>query len=246
MKNLIILSLLALTVQSFAFAAPRAARATRTNSERSDYRPSSRSSSEANLLGFQFGPAIATASMSVKEGEIPKSDSRTRLAIGAFYEHPLSANFVFRPEFDYVQRGFTMKKDIPLQGGGAVSTTTDFSANYFELPMMFKGQLPLSGFTPYFMTGPFIGCMIGKSATTNVAATETTKAREVETSLDNKVNSFNFGWNFGAGSRISLTREISLDAGLRYSMGLTNISSEAGDSTKLSSFQILAGVAMAI
>ena len=93
------------------------------------------------------------------------------------------------------------------------------------------------------MTGPFVGLLVGKGVNMN-----SKDGHQSSESLNNQVNSFNFGWNFGLGSTLALSRGLKLDGGLRYSLGLTNVSSTAGSGTsvKLSAFQILVGLSSAI
>ena len=242
-KKFLSLCLLTSMVAASGFAAPTKVR--RTASPRSENTStesySSRSSSGANLLGFQFGPSIANANISVRQGAIPNSDSRTRLNIGVFYEHQFSRYFALRPELNFAQRGYSLKNRATNLTD--VTADVDYSANYLEIPVMAKGQLDLDGVYPYVMTGPFMGLLIGKSQNINFSNGE-----EQEISLDNKMSSFEFGWNFGLGSAFSVSKDIRLEAGLRYSLGLTNAfnSTVSGNSTKLNAFQILAGMSVKI
>jgi opacity protein-like surface antigen len=234
MKFFALLSLAAASVlASHAEAATRTRHSVSTYNSEDSY-SHTRSSSDANMVGFQFGPQIASGSLSTNNGAAPDSDSRTRINMGVFFEHAFDSNFVLRPELNFSERGFSMNG----QNGSA-----DFSANYLEVPAMVKGQLPLGGFTPYVMTGPFVGFLVGKGVTVN-----TKNGQQSSVNLNNQVNSFNFGWNFGLGSSFAVARGWKLDAGLRYSLGLTNVSSTSadGDSVKLSAFQVLAGISTAI
>jgi opacity protein-like surface antigen len=192
-----------------------------------------------NELGFQFGPSIGSANFSTNVGKTPNADSRTRPTFGMFFEHRLMPYLSVRPELNYVQRGFSM-----TQGTGAAALSSDYAANYLEIPVLAKGQYQIAAFTPYVVTGPFMGFLIGKGTSTEQ------NGQSNDGSLDNQINSFNFGWNFGAGSSYAITKTMKADLGLRYSMGFTNVvanqQTNSGDSVKLNAFQILAGLGFAI
>jgi opacity protein-like surface antigen len=189
-----------------------------------------------NLLGMQLGPSVASSNFSVPSGETsPNLDTRTRPTFGMYFEHRILSNLSVRPELNYVQRGFS---NTPQ---GANATTIDIAANYLELPVMAKGQIELGSFTPYALTGPFIGLLTGKGLTTT-----NSKGISNDVSIDNLVNTFNFGWNFGAGSSYAITRTIKADLGARYSMAFTNAlansQTNGNTSVKLNSVQVLAGL----
>jgi opacity protein-like surface antigen len=185
-----------------------------------------------NVLGLEFGPQFATGSVGVDQGSLPDTSSRTLMNVSAFFEHALDRNFSLRPEFGFSERGFS----VHGSDGSA-----DFGANYFELPLLVKASLPLSGFSPYVLTGPYLGILASKSATETA-----NDGRRTNVSLNDKVNSFEFGWDFGLGSSIDLARGMKLDVGFRYSAGIANASAVDGSSIKLSAFQFLTGVSASI
>ena len=240
--NFIVCCIFALLIAYPAQAAENH-RASRHKSVATEDSESPASASDANHLGFQFGPQITSGNLSESAGNnVPDTDSRTRLNFGIFLEHNLNPNFAIRPELNYSQMGYSINQ--PAKPGAAANTavTADVSADFLQLPVLVKAQMPLQGFTPYAVTGPALGVMMGKDMTV------TANNQVTHPSLDGKTNSFAFGWVFGAGSTIPLTKTVSMDASIRYNLGLTNSESDAaeGESAKLSAFQILAGISMAI
>lgn len=193
-----------------------------------------------NVLGLQLGPSVGSASVGVAQGPIPQSDIRTRPMLGMFYEHRFMPYLTFRPEFNYVQRDFGT-----TSGQGQNEIVSDLTADYFEIPLLAKAQYPFQAFTPYVVTGPFLGLLVGKSMTVSQGINPSQ-----DENSNNLVNTFNFGWDLGAGSSYAITKTVSADIGLRYSMEFTNaLSSNAtsgGDSVKLNAFQFLAGLGFAI
>lgn len=202
---------------------------------------SSKASSGDDVLGFQFGPSISSGNNSVTKGDVPDTDTRTRPAFGFVYEHRFMPVLSFRSELNYVQRGLSTNV-----GQGQNAATVDEAANYLELPLMAKAQYQIDEFTPYFVTGPFIGLLTGSGQT----VTQNGKTVDVGAANAPQINTFDFGWNFGVGSTYAITKTFRADVAFRYSMGLTNVESNtatnSGDSTKLNAVQIIAGVGMSI
>jgi opacity protein-like surface antigen len=184
-----------------------------------------------NTLGFMVGPEIANRNVSLAAGTVQPTSTRTRAMIGVYYERQMMRYFTLRPEVNYVQRGWSF-----TQG----QTSTDMAANYLEIPIHAKGQLPLGVVTPFVLTGPYIGLLMG-----NGKSVSTIGAQSQDTSTDGMFNTFSFGWNFGGGVDFDLGKHVVLDFTARYSLGLSNVAQFAtsGDSEKLNSVQVLAGLA---
>jgi opacity protein-like surface antigen len=192
------------------------------------------------LVGFQLGPSVGTSTVSVSEGSAPHTDSRTRSMLGAYYEYRFAGYLSIRPELNYVQRGFS-------QASGQVPNAilSEVSANYFEVPLMVKAHYEIDAFEPYVLTGPFLGLLIGKGVSTTQG-----NHPSQESSLDHEMNTLDLGWNIGAGSSYAITKIMSADLGLRYSMGLSNaystVTTGGSVSATLNAFQVLAGLGFAI
>jgi opacity protein-like surface antigen len=191
-----------------------------------------------NFLGLQSGMGLAMVSMNQTPGAVPQNnDSRLRFNVGGYYERRFIPYVGLRVEFDYNQRGFSTS-----DGQGLGATTQSYSVNYLEFPLMAKAQIPIRWFTPYVLAGPFVGVAVARTRTDSAGG------QSQDTPIDNTVNSFNFGLNFGGGATFEVVRHFNLELGIRYSMGLINVVADPlpGASVKLNSLEFMSGVAYSI
>jgi opacity protein-like surface antigen len=188
-----------------------------------------------NTLGLAVGPGVANTQVSVPVGGAnpASASSRTRPFFGAYYERALIPYLSLRGELDYNQRGYSV-----TTGQGQAATVTDNAMNYIEMPIEVKGMYRFGVVTPYAVTGPFLGLLVSSGQVVQAGG------QLQENDISNAINTFNFGWNFGAGTTFHVASHLELDASFRYSLGLANIlaQSDPGVSRKLSSLQVIAGI----
>jgi hypothetical protein len=109
---------------------------------------------------------------------------------------------------------------------------TRIDLNYAVIPILFKIQSgPPVDF--YLLSGPYIGMLLN-ARTVGTAAYENSYSGGY---TRNKVNVFDdiggnirandFGWIFGAGFEFPLPGGLTLNAGLQYDLGISNILSDA-------------------
>lgn len=196
-------------------------------------------SRDEDFLGFQFGPSIGTVTQSVAAGgTVNPTNTRTRPMFGAYYEHKFIPYFSLRAGLDYDQRGWSSSNNQ----AGAALRTVDVAANYIELPILAKGQYSFGVVTPFVMTGPFAGLAVGSGQVISANGVDNPQ------DISNLINSFEFGWDFGTGAAFQVASHIQLEAGMRYSLGVTNLlaNAAAGTGDKLNSLEFLVGMTVGL
>lgn len=228
----------AILASSAASAAPRA----RSESSVSKWYKNRPSVDAARLnLGVHFGPNFSTASVDSSQNTLPDTSGRTRLAGGITSEINLVRWFAIQPELNFMQRGAEVT--YPQQP----NTRVTYSLDYLEIPLFAKARYEvIDGLRPFFMTGPSIGFVIGKSG--NTVGADGREQKLPSNDINNRFQTVNFSWNFGLGTDIDLGKQWSLVLDTRYAIGMSNILTNRGQggdrdaSTSLSGFQILAGI----
>lgn len=108
-------------------------------------------------------------------------------------------------------------------------TTSTTTISYFEFPLLAK--IKLGGFG--IAAGPNFGFKAGASCSSNLGGTCTVDSSQI--SSTNLGIDAGVGYEFGAGVG-------SLSLAARYHMGLSNISTVAGQEAKVKGLQVIAGV----
>jgi Outer membrane protein beta-barrel domain len=124
------------------------------------------------------------------------SDTRTGYLIGVYYTIMFSKNVGLQPELFY-------------NSIGSRSGSSTISVNYASLPIFLRYNITNQF---HLLGGPQIGYLISADGQT------TSPAGGVTTNIKDNINSMDFGAVFGIGVDVG-----KFDAGLRYSIGFTNI-----------------------
>lgn len=175
------------------------------------------------LTVFSLAAASAQVQFGVKAGANFSTftgdntdDAKTKVGFnaGALVALPLFNEFSLQPEVVYSGQGFKVS-------GQGISGT--FSANYLNVPVLFKYNNP-TGF--FLQTGPQIGFLMSAKAKSG-GQTEDEK---------DLFNSTDFSWAFGLGY---LVKSVNVGIDARYNLGLSNIAKDSGDEkVKNSVFQV--------
>ena len=185
-------------------------------------------------FGIQAGANIASAKMEQTESGVTSklnTDSKTGFLIGAVAEVPFGTSINFRPELNFIQKGFKYSKST---GGLGVSNKT--TLNYIELPLNFVYHAEAGAGTVFFGAGPSFGFGIsGKSKTTQTGEPDENQDVKFDGKKDADVTdqnvhlkAFDFGVNATAGYKMA--NGVYLSVG--YTFGLANIDPNANSSFK--------------
>lgn len=163
----------------------------------------------------QFG-VKAGANFSTFTGDASGAKMKVGFHGGALVALPLFSEFSLQPEVMFSGQG------AKFSGSGLTAT---WSANYINVPVLFKYNNPTGFFAE---TGPQLGFLM--SAKGKVSG-------QSDVDLKDQLNSTDFSWAIGVGYLIK-TANIGIDA--RYNIGLSNIAKDngGGGSTKNSVFQV--------
>ena len=185
-------------------------------------------------FGIQAGANIASSKIEQTEsGATTKlnTDSKTGFLIGAVAEVPFGTSINFRPELNFIQKGFKYNLSA---GGGNVSNKT--TLNYIELPLNFVYHAEAGAGTVFFGAGPSFGLGIsGKSKTTQTGEADVNQDIKFDGKKDADVTdnnghlkAFDYGANAIAGYKMANGVYFSVG----YSLGLANIDPNANSKYK--------------
>ena len=141
---------------------------------------------------------------------VEKANSLIGANVGAFVNIPVSTMFSFQPEVLYSMEG--AKEDV---------FDTKIMLNYVNIPLMLK-YTDASGF--FGELGPQIGFLTSAKSKINGNTAD----------IKDLFKSTNFSLGIGAGFNFTS----SVGVGLRYNLGLSNISEDTNDDVKTGNFSI--------
>jgi hypothetical protein len=124
-------------------------------------------------IGLQVGTNLANI-----KGEETTSGSTTSgytkpkfgFLAGIVAEVPITHALSFRPELNFIQKGYNLNYNGTL-GGVKISSTGDGTFNYVELPLNFIYSIPAGKNIVFFGVGPSAGYGISGKYTYNYTAT---------------------------------------------------------------------------
>ena len=180
----------------------------------------------AQNFGVQVGGNLASTKLEYKlPGGTISQDTKSKLGflIGAVAEFPFTSSISFRPELNFIQKGY--KFDLTESGS---TYTQDATLNYIELPLNFIYNAPAGKGTFFVGAGPnFSFGLSGKIKTTETGEPNENSdikfdGKENATSTDNNyhLKGFDLGGNLLAGYK--LANGLSFNIG--YTVGFLDIS----------------------
>jgi opacity protein-like surface antigen len=147
--------------------------------------------------------------------------SKTGFHLGGFVAIKLSDKFTLQPEVLYSTQGAKADNFEQDVNGTIYTADVDFNLDYVNVPLMIK----------YYAAEKFnieFGPQVGFLTAAKVKAT--VDGNSAEEDVKDQFESVDFGVNLGAG--YDFTEKLS--AGLRYNLGLSNITkTEPGDDSKV-------------
>lgn len=134
------------------------------------------------------------------------SENRTALALGLFLNLQASEFLSLQITPMYLQKG---------ANGNSEMAFSEFSANYFEIPILGRANFDLGTLKPYLLLGPSVGFRLGSDIVVNGSDEE----------VSDKLNSLDFSLMFGGGLEIELDG-LSLFGQLTYAYGLSDLNND--------------------
>ena len=174
--------------------------------------------SYANAQDVKFG-AKAGLNLSNLVGDAMNTSTKVGFQIGGFAEIKVSEKFAVQPELVFSTLG--AKYEVTYDEITEKSTT---ALSYLNIPVMAKFFVA-EGFS--LEAGPQIGFLM--------SAKDKSDGKSVD--AKDYFKSIDFGLNFGAGYDVAKN----INLGVRYSLGLSNIAKDSGD-TKINNTNIALAV----
>jgi hypothetical protein len=163
------------------------------------------------------------------------SSSRGGLIIGALLELGFNEYVFIQPEMRYTQKGFEYRS-----GAGSEQVLIEATANYIEIPVLFKFKLFADSFVrPYFVLGPNIG--FKASDTVDVTLNNGQNSETRRGTLNLKYTTLDFAMDIGGGVEWYVNADLSLFVQGRYSYGLIDVAESSTMSWKSRGIQFSGG-----
>ncbi len=149
------------------------------------------------MLGANF------ASVDLESSENITSENRSALAIGLFTNFQANEFLSLQITPMYIQKG----------GHGDNLKFSEFTADYFEIPVLARGNFDLGVLNPYVLLGPSLGFQLNSTVTSD----------GVE--MSDKLSSMDFSLQFGGGLELEL-EGLSLFGQFTYAYGMSDLNND--------------------
>ena len=190
-----------------------------------------------------FGVHVGGNLASVKsefESDEQDNESKIGLLIGVVAEVPIASSISFRPELNFIQKGYKYEETL-----GSDKYTEDVTLNYLELPLNFIYNVPAGTGNVFFGVGPSIGFGIsGKAKTTETGESDQSidvkfdgEKEDAVTDNNAHLKALDFGGNILAGYKMTSGLFFSLG----YTIGFANIAPDEGVTFKNSGLALKIG-----
>ncbi len=198
----------------------------------------------AQSFGLHIGGNLASAKIK-EDGSILglAPESKFGFLAGAVAEIPLGKSVNFRPELNFIQKGYKISVSEDFGTGMMYSIDGKETLNYLEIPLNITYNLPAGKHTVFLGAGPSIGLgLSGKTEVTYVEPSQPTVTEKEDVSfggdeVEDDYKPLDFGLNINGGFK--------LDKGffvkLAYTFGLSNILHDTESSQKNKGFSFSVG-----
>lgn len=200
-------------------------------------------SSSAQSFGLQVGANLGSATIKEDGSGLSISPkSKFGFLIGALAEIPLSSSLHFRPELNFIQKGF--KLNISDNSGGInYSQENSATMNYLEIPLNVVYNFPAGTHHVFLGAGPTLGYALSGKAKSKESGTGIPTMEEEEDinfggdEVEDDFKAIDFGVNILGGFKMN--NGLFFKAG--YTFGLSNISHDSETSYKNKGFAFSIG-----
>ncbi len=195
-----------------------------------------------NISNATFNPDLPTNQ---------SKSSRTGFRIGGVAEFSFIPMLALQVEPTFLTGGTQVSGPLfyDANTGQIVNGNITYKTTYFQLPILLKFKVPVAGpVSPYVLAGPNLGFIMSAKELDEPSG----GYQSSESDFKDQLKTLDFALNFGAGVGFSVVPGTTITVDFRYSLGLSDISSDKGKqqnggrSIKTTGFQILAGVLFGI
>jgi hypothetical protein len=149
------------------------------------------------MLGANF------ASVNLESSENIKPENRSAIAVGLFTNFHANDFLSLQVTPMYIQKG----------GHGNNLKFSEFTADYFEIPVLARGNFNLGVLNPYVLLGPSLGFRLNSTVTSD------------GTDISDKLSSMDFSLQFGGGLELKF-ESLSLFGQFTYAYGMTDLNGD--------------------
>lgn len=188
--------------------------------------------SETNLLNAQIHIGVK-GGVNFTDQEIsgfipgltPDPEVLPAFSLGIMAEIPIEGNFSFRPELQYIRKGFRVSENINPEFLGfpiPIGARADTRLNYLEMPLLLQYRYGNEKAGVYGIAGPSIGYAMSANIQPFATLLVTVRLPEVDINLNSDTyNRFELGGIAGLGGDLAAGNG-KIFADIRYQYGFTN------------------------
>ncbi len=196
----------------------------------------------AQSFGIHAGANLGSATTKDPSGLSFSPKSKLGFLVGVVAEIPLATSVNFRPELNFIQKGYKVSFSADF-GGGVTSIEGEETLNYMEIPLNVVYNFPAGAHQVFLGAGPSIGYgLSGKNKATVMEPGQptTTEKNDVKfggDEVNDDYKALDFGANILGGFKMN--NGLFFKAG--YTFGLSNISNDSETSYKNKGFAFSVG-----
>ena len=208
-------------------------------------------------FGVQAGGNLANVKISDTQSgatTAEKTKSKFGFLVGVVAEIPIASSLSFRPELNFIQKGFKQNEN-QSQSGVTSSSNNTATLNFIEIPLNVVYHLSVGNGNVFFGIGPVVGYGISgkysytstysypgqptqtQSESRNIKFDGKKTADLISGDKDSHLKALDFGGNVLAGYKMS--NGLYLNAG--YTLGFSNLNPNANASFKTNGLTIKVG-----
>jgi hypothetical protein len=178
-------------------------------------------------VGIKAGVNFADADLTgLIPALTPSTDIFSGYTIGVIAEIPLGAEFSFRPELNYIQKGFSASQSINTEFLGMnipLGIKANTRLNYIEMPLLLKYRYGNEKAGVYAIAGPGLGYATNGFAQPIITSIIDIKLPQVDIDFSSDTyNRLELSGNIGLGAEIAVGNG-KFFTDLRYNKGFTNM-----------------------
>ena len=199
--------------------------------------------SQAQSFGIHAGGNLSSAKAKEDGSFFPLSpESKLGFLAGIIAEIPIATAVSFRPELNFIQKGYKISFSEDF-GGGTIGLDGKEALNYLEVPLNVTYNLPAGKNTVFLGGGPSIGFgLSGKSEFTYTEPGQPTVTEKEDVNFggdetEDDYKPLDFGLNINGG--LQLTNGFLVKLG--YTFGLSNLLHDSESSFKNRGFSFSVG-----
>jgi hypothetical protein len=168
------------------------------------------------------------------ESDISYLTMKPGLMVGASLEIPVMGRFSLQPEVLFSSKGYRISQDA--------YNRVVINFNYLEIPVLFKGNIPLGIVIPNLYIGPVLSFLAAVSGYTINDGDRRNFDKDFEKAYKQQSNAIDFGLAVGGGVSVAAgTGHFIFD--VRYTLGFVSIDDNAQPPDKNSALSFTAGYA---